>query len=252
MAAPSDNFLYNLEQYFLNGFRLKTMGMSADQKLRAMIVSDAYAKYRQNEDQSLKELVRRSAVLVYDVVVRQAASDDMAATIVRQCRLHEGSQRSAFELRNDVAALDHIIGLFSTDTFNADKVLYQNSARWLIEFGKKTGNEKAVKSGMDAVAHINNDFQKGDEIAEQIASAERVFTSDVSTLIPDRENYSDEEREKINSRWGKFGVNVTDYKQAPDGSFVPDAETQFEREDAERERMKDNFERLNDRLGYGE
>lgn len=250
MAAPSDNFLFTLEQYFLHGFRLKTMGMSADQKLRTMIVSDAYAKYRQNEDQPLKELVRRSSVLVYDIVVRQAPTDETAAAIVKQCHLHEGSRRSAFELRNDVAALDHIIGLFSTDTFNADKVLYQNSARWLIEFGKNTGDPKSVKSGMDAVAHINNDFQKGDEIADQIASAERVITSDVSTVIPDRENYTDEERERINSRWSKFGVQVVDAEPNKDGVYETHFESTAERQEAERERLKDGFERLEDRLGY--
>lgn len=251
MAAPSDNYLFSLKEYFLHGYRLKTMGMAADQKLRTMIVSDAYAKYRQNEDQPLKELVRRSAVLVYDIVVRQAAAgDEVAAAIVRQCHLHEGSKRSAFELRNDVAALDHIIGLFSTDTFNADKVLYQNGARWLIEFGKRTGNDRAVTSGLDRVAKINNDFQKGDEIAENIASVERTITSDVSVLIPDRENYSDEEREKINSRWSKFGAVVVNDRPDADGVYDTHPESTYEREEAERERMKDNFERLNDRLGY--
>ena len=251
MAAPSDNFLFTLEQYFLHGYRLKTMGMSADQKLRTMIVSDAYAKYRQNEDQPLKELVRRSAVLVYDIVVRQAAAgDEVAQAIVRQCHLHEGSKRSAFEMRNDVAALDHIIGLFSTDTFNADKALYQNSARWLIEFGKKTGDPKSVKSGMDAVAHINNEFQKGDEIASTIASAEIGLSGDVSLVIKDRENYTDDEREKIMQQWSKFGAKPVDLTPNADGVYEAHPESTYEREEADRERMKDGFERLNDRLGY--
>lgn len=258
MAKISDNYLYVLEQYMVKGFKLKSMSMSAEQKLRTMIVSQAYAMYLQNEDADLSDLVRRASVLVYDNICQTRESHPMSAEIAAACHITDGKKRTHIEMANDVKALDHIIGLFSSDTFNADKRAYRNSARWLIEYGKKTGNDRAVASGADRLANINNNFQKGDEIAEQIASAERVITSDVSVIIPGRENLTDEERESLNKRFGAVG-GVVDMKQNADGVFVspdeyntPRYEGDYEREEAERDRLKDNFDHLNDRMGYGD
>lgn len=247
MATVSDNYLVRLEQYIMGGYRLRSSAMSIEQKLRTMIVSDAYSKWRQNEDAKIEDLLRRSAILVYDTLLRSQHTDPLAADIVRTCHITEGKKRTYGELHNDLKAFDHIVGIFSVDTFNADKVKYVNGSKWLIDHGMLTGNDRSVTSGLDRLSKIHNEFQKGDQIAENIANTERVITSDISVIIPGRENTSQEERDALNKRFGMVGI--VDMEPNEDGVYETRYESTAERREDEREKMKDGFEHLEDRLG---
>ena len=255
MSAISTEYLELLRQYIEGRWSLKLSGMTCSQRLRTMIVSDAYAKFRQNENVDPAELVRRSSILVYDTMLHVSASDAMAADICRVCKLTEGKKRSYGELKNDLLAFDKVVGMFSADTFNADKLLYRSSARWLIEFGKKTGNERAVKSGMDSLRDLDNGFVQADDIAGQLANTERPITNDVGVVVEGRVNLTPEEIEENKRRFGKT-IDLRNINMVPnqDGTFVPEAEriyeSPYERKQAEREALKDNFDHLNDRLGY--
>lgn len=242
MSNPiSDNYLVKLDKWMSRGGALRSVNMSEVQKLRTEIAYQAYQVWCQNKQIRPIELCRRIAMSTYEMLLRRAEIDPVAAERCKQLRITPGKQRTISELTNDVSTLDHIIATFTPSTANIERCKVEDASDWLIQNGMRTGDGRDVKNGADLKMKLYKDFDESKQGFGNLANTDIVISADVSVVKPGCENYTDEFKKKMAAQYGVSVKEVEDMYLNDEGQYesaptdAPPEDDYFERVEGEME-----------------
>ena len=232
MGRLSPQYIDLVERWLKGGLNISRIRMSPDQRLRAMIVYEAYQVWLTDKQIRAQDLIRSIAQREYAVILEKASGGDARAQeLVRVLRITPGKDRTITEISNDVALFDHLVGRFSVSTEHIERATVQDASDWLIREGMKNADSRAVKSGAEIKMQLNHNFEQRDNPAEQMPSMDIGITDDVSIIKRDRVNYTDEEKRRMARKYGLTDKQVTDLIQSPDGEWqIPDEQPEPEPE----------------------
>lgn len=205
-----EKYLSTVEKFIFSGCSLRHMNMTEEQKLRTMIVYEAYQIWITDKQIRPMDICRRISARIYSDMLSRAEKDPVYRDLCAKLGIRPGVPRDYSRLSNDVQTLDHIIGRFNTPTANIEKAKVIDASDWLIEEGMKSGNDRAVKNGADLKMKLNKDFDEQQQGFENLADTDINITADVSVVKPDRKNYTEEEKRALAKQFGLPEKEVED------------------------------------------
>lgn len=235
MAKVSDNYLELVDKYIFMGGEIRHMNMTEEQKLRTMITYEAYQVWIGNKQIKAMDLCRRISTRIYGDMLERAKHNEEYAALCERLGIRPGKPREYSKLSNDVATLDHIIGRFNNPAVNIEKHKVIDATDWLITEGMKNGYGSDVEKGIKWKMALHNNFDERQQGFENIADTDINITGDVSVVKADRENYSDEFKEKMMKKHGLTMREVEDLMMNDQG--------EYETAPVEEEDERDIFER---------
>lgn len=215
----SDNYLELVDKFIFKGIPLKHIAMTEPQKLRTMIVYEAYQVWLNNKQIKPMDVCRRISRRTYDDMLEKAKHNPEYAERCQRLKIYPGKDRPYNEIANDIATFDHIVGLLNTGTINIEKAKVVDASDWLIAEGMKNGNERSVTSGAKLKMDLYKGFDERQQGFENLADTDITITSDVSVVKPGRENYTDEEKEQFKKKWGLTSNEVEELIQNDRGEY---------------------------------
>lgn len=215
----SEKYLSIVEKFIFSGVSLKHMAMTEEQKLRTMIVYEAYQIWITNKQIRPMEICRRISARIYSDMLLRAERDPKYKELCEKLKIRPGVPRDYSRLANDVQTLDHIVGRFTAPTANIEKAKVVDASDWLIEEGMKSGNDRAVNNGANLKMKLNKDFDEQQQGFENLADTDINITADVSVVKPDRKNYTEEEKRAIAKKFGLSAKEVEDVIQNDEGVY---------------------------------
>ena len=229
MSALSPNYCNKVERWLLGGVPLERMNMRTDQRYRAALVTDVYRHWIENPSTSSpRKMLQNFARRDYAVLLRRATEGDPgdprtqeARELVEVLHITPSSVRSDNEISNDVALLNWLTGKLSTSKKHIHKAMFEANIEWLQEFGRETGTWQAVKQANQDLAKINNDFKEDEDPQESMAQTQINITGDVSIIKSDRQNLTDEERERLRKKYGLTPKELTQELEEINGIWQP-------------------------------
>ena len=219
MAKVSDKYLSVVDKFIFNGLSIKHVAMTEEQKLRTMIVYEAYQMWMTDKQIDPMDTCRRIASRIYGDMLMRAENDAHYAALCDKLNIRVGVPRDYDRLANDVYTFDHIVGRFHEPARNIEKAKVMDASDWLIREGMKSGNERSVKAGADIKMRIFKDFDEEKQGYDNIANTDINITGDVSVVKPDRQNYTDEEKREFAKRFGLPMREVEELVRNSDGVY---------------------------------
>ena len=219
MAKVSDKYLAVLDKFIFNGLSIKHVAMTEEQKLRTMIVYEAYQMWMTDKQIDPMDTCRRIASRIYGDMLMRADTDAHYAALCERLNIRVGVPRDYDRLANDVYTFDHIVGRFHEPARNIERAKVLDASDWLIREGMKSGNERSVKAGADLKMRLHNDFDEQQEGFDNLATTDINITGDVSVVKPDRQNYTDEQKRAFAKRFGLPEREVEELIRNADGVY---------------------------------
>lgn len=207
MGGLGDKTIQKIRTYALNHYSPKAIGISPKLELRIMIAEQMFQLYqssRVSSTRSPNKIVAEVSARVYQHILVNAQTDPHMAEIRDICGIQEGVRRSYVELANDVMAYEILRELWGVSTRNHAKAVYEEGAYNLIEMGKRQSDPRAIKSGIDALANLHDNFKDNEEDNINTASIEIEFTSDAQIVRKDAKNFSRSEIAEMKKKYGKY------------------------------------------------
>lgn len=207
----SDKYLQKVEQYvFAQGeVALERIAMQTEQRYRARLALEGYHVLLRQPTAEPRKLLMRIAARDYEELLKSAElGNEEAREYVTKMQIRRDPQtgcivpRTYSELTNDVALLNWLVGRFSTSQGNIHKAIYESNARWLSDFGRKTGSVSAIKEAQRNFEKLNNDFNGNDDPQSQMPNTDINITGDVGVVKEGQESLPDEEKEKYRKQFG--------------------------------------------------
>lgn len=214
-----EKYLSTVEKFIFSGCSLRHMNMTEEQKLRTMIVYEAYQIWITDKQIRPMDICRRISARIYSDMLSRAGKDPVYRDLCEKLGIRPGVPRDYGRLSNDVQTLDHIIGRFNAPTANIEKAKVIDASDWLIEEGMKSGNDRAVKNGADLKMKLNKDFDEQQQGFENLADTDINITADVSVVKPDRKNYTEEEKRALAKQFGLPEKEVEDLILNAEGMY---------------------------------
>lgn len=232
MGSLGQKAITKLESYCTNHISPKTLGMSPDMHVRVMIAESLFNAYQSKRvpiTRVPRDVVGHIAETIYRRILTLAATDPYMARLRDEVGIREDEQghivpRPYHMLTNDIEAYNVFRRMLGTNNVEHAKMVYEAGSYELIEIGMKSGNDRALASGLDRLAKYHNNFQESTEDHSNTASTERDFNSDAQLVRADATNYSRDEIEEMKKRYGAYmsSEQVEDLFQQADGSYAPD------------------------------
>lgn len=244
MPSLSSNYLTRVESWINGGTPLQQMHMSIAQKVRAQLCYEAYMIWLQNKQISPRELLTNIARRDYPQWLLMARDGmeghEFYRDIVNELKITDGTQRTISEIANDVYLLNWLIGQLDTSVEHIEKAKVIDASDTLIREGKKMGDMRAIGKGADLKMNLFHNFDGKNPAEEEMPPTQINITGDVSIIKSDCVNYTEEEKKKLQRKYGLSGKDVKELFEMEDGTFAPLPGA----EDAgiEKEEEKDIFE----------
>ena len=219
MAKVSDKYLSLVDKFIFGGLSIRHVAMNDEQKLRTMIVYEAYQVWMTNKQIRPTDLCRRIASRIYGDMLLRADTDATYAALCDKLDIRPGVPRRYDKLANDVETFDYLVGRFNAPTANIEKAKVIDASDWLIEEGMKNGNDRAVKNGVDIKMKLHRDFDEREQGYDNIANTDINITGDVSVVKPDRQNYTEEQKRAFAKRFGLPEREVEELIRNADGVY---------------------------------
>ena len=197
----SDNYLELVDKFIFSGVPVKDMHMTDEQKMRTMIVYEAYQVWLNNKQIKAMDLCRNIAARIYSDMLNKSMHDPSIAQLCERMKIRPGKCRDYSKLSNDVQTFDHIVGLLNRTAVHIERAKVEDASDWLISDGMSSHNANSVKSGADLKMKLNKDFDEKQQGFENIANTDVNITGDVSVVKQDVENYTDEEKRKFSKQF---------------------------------------------------
>ena len=227
MSQPSANYLDRVRRWIVGGIDLDRMNMRIEQKFRAQLCHEAYMFWLKDKTVRPSQLIRNIAQRHYALLLNQAKmGNDEARQYVDALHIVEGVPRTGNELANDIYVLNWMVRELSVSSMHIHKAMYEDNAYWLSRFGRNTGDWRAVAKANEQLEKINNGFNEEDNPEDQMPKVTGInITGDVSVIKPDRENLSDEEKERLRKKYGLTDKELTQQLEEIDGVWqAPETE----------------------------
>ena len=112
MAKVSDKYLSVVDKFIFNGLSIKHVAMNDEQKLRTMIVYEAYQMWMTDKQIDPMDTCRRIASRIYGDMLMRAENEAHYAALCDKLNIRVGVPRDYDRLANDVYTFDHIVGRF--------------------------------------------------------------------------------------------------------------------------------------------
>lgn len=219
MAKVSDKYLAVVDKFIFNGLSIKHVAMTEEQKLRTMIVYEAYQMWMTDKQIDPMDTCRRIASRIYGDMLMRADTDAHYASLCERLNIRVGVPRDYDRLANDVYTFDHIVGRFHEPARNIERAKVLDASDWLIREGMKSGNERSVKAGADLKMRLHKDFDEQQEGFDNLANTDINITGDVSVVKPDRQNYTEEQKRAFAKRFGLPEREVEELIRNADGVY---------------------------------
>ena len=232
MSQPSPAYCNKVERWILGGIPLEHMDMRPDQKFRAHLVTEVYQYWIASPSIDPRKMLQNFAARNYKFLLEQVKmGNDEAKEVVDALHITENSVRSANEISNDVFLLNYLVGKLSTSKKHIHRLMVEDNATWMQNFGRKTGTWQAVKQANQDWFKLEGDFKEEEDPAKNLdVSAGFDITDDVSVVKADRANYTPEEVAKYEKRFGISKKESAILMEEQDGVYVP-AEPDLEPEE---------------------
>lgn len=245
MSQPSANYLRRIEQWLMGGLSLERMNMSVVQRYRAKLVYEAYQVWMQDHMINPTDLLRRISAREYEQTLQRAKLGDAdSQQDVDALHIQEGVPRSISEISNDVYVLNWMVKRFNTSTRDIDRAKVTTSADWLMKQGMATRNDRAVSSGAKLLMELNQNFNEKENPADQMPATDINITGDVSIVKTDRVNLTDEQRKRLERKYGLTPKEVEEMREQENGTFVPVDED--DSDDDSTDELSEHFEEKED------
>lgn len=232
MGRPvSEKYLETLGKFVLNGLPLKNAAMTAQQKMRTLIVYEAYQVFVRNRQVKPVTLCRNIAHRLYDTYLQKAETDEEAAEMCRACGIAPGKKRDFCSLSSDVQALNYIVNMLENPTPAIERAKVEDASDWLVREGMKMGNANSVAKGAELKMRLYNDFDEKEQEFDKTAQSDINISGDVSIIKADRQNFSIEEKKKLAKRFGGNIQEVEDLIQKSNGEYETAPMETLEEED---------------------
>lgn len=220
MGRPvSDKYLDRLGKFILGGYPIQDAAMTPPQKLRTMIVYEAYQVFVMNKQIRPVILCRNIARRIYDTYLEKAKNDADALEFCRACGISIGKKRDFCSLTCDVQALNYIVGLLDNPLPAIERAKTVDASDWLITEGKKMGNANSVAKGAELKMRLHKDFDEKEQDFDKTAQSDINISGDVSIIKSDRQNYSLEEKKKLAKRFGGSIQEIEDLIESSNGEY---------------------------------
>ena len=219
MSTVSQAYLDKVDKFIFGGLSIKHVAMTDEQKLRTMIVYEAYQVWVNNKQIRPHDLCRRIAARIYGDMLLRAESDAYYSALCDKLGIRPGVVRDYSRISNDVDTFNHLVGMLNNPTANIEKAKVLDASDWLIEEGMKSGNDRAVKNGADLKMRLFKDFDEQQQGYDNIANTDINITGDVSVVKPDRQNYTDEQKREFAKRFGLPEREVEELIRNADGVY---------------------------------
>lgn len=219
MAKVSDKYLAVVDKFIFNGLSIKHVAMTEEQKLRTMIVYEAYQMWMTDKQIDPMDTCRRISSRIYGDMLMRADTDAHYASLCERLNIRVGVPRDYDRLANDVYTFDHIVGRFHEPARNIERAKVLDASDWLIREGMKSGNERSVKAGADLKMRLHKDFDEQQEGFDNLANTDINITGDVSVVKPDRQNYTEEQKRAFAKRFGLPEREVEELIRNADGVY---------------------------------
>lgn len=219
MAKVSDKYLSVVDKFIFNGLSIKHVAMTEKQKLRTMIVYEAYQMWMTDKQIDPMETCRRIASRIYGDMLMRAENDAHYAALCDKLNIRVGVPRDYDRLANDVYTFDHIVGRFHEPARNIERAKVLDASDWLIREGMKSGNERSVKAGADLKMRLHKDFDNKEEGLDEKMNMDINITGDVSVVKPDRTNYTEQQKREFAKRFGLPEKEVEDLIRNSEGVY---------------------------------
>ena len=232
MGTLGTKTIDKLEKYALHHFNPVTMGFSPEMQVRIMIAEqmfNAYESKRIPMTRLPRKVVGTVAETVYRRILTLSQTDPHMAELAQAVGIREDAHghlvpRPYTQLSNDIEAYEVFRRMWGISTTMAHaKAVYEEGAMDLIEMGTRNSNGRDLKSGLDALANLHNNFQEQQEDNANTAATDRDFISDVTLIRPGAENVSMDDIEAYKKKYGAFVEgNIEELIQQDDGTYAPD------------------------------
>lgn len=235
MSQLTENTLQRIDKWLTLGTSIEGTFPKLDQRYRMQICTEFYKRWTQNKDIDPRTTCRNIARRDYELFFNQAAQGNAESqAMIKALGItldDEGNirPRTVTELNNDVQVCNHLIRFFSTDEGPRHKQMFLSGAEWLIRSGKQQNNDRAVSKGMDALAKVYGDFQEDVDATDQMPDMSHIsITQDVSIVKRDRINYTDEEKRKMQRKYGLTNKDMQDIEEEALFQEKPEVPDYFE------------------------
>ena len=198
---------------------LKNAAMTAQQKMRTLIVYEAYQVFVRNRQVKPVTLCRNIAHRLYDTYLQKAETDEEAAEMCRACNIAPGKKRDFCSLSSDVQALNYIVNMLENPTPAIERAKVEDASDWLVREGMKMGNANSVAKGAELKMRLYKDFDEKEQEFDKTAQSDINISGDVSIIKADRQNFSIEEKRKLAKRFGGNIQEVEDLIQKSNGEY---------------------------------
>ena len=223
MSQPSQNYCLKVERWMLGGIPLKNIHMRPDQKFRALLVSEVYQHWIATPSIEPRKMLQNFAARNYALLLKQASlGNEEAKEMIEAMKITETSVRSANELSNDIFLLNYLVGKLSTSKKHIHRLMVEDNATWMQNFGKETGTWQAVKQANQDWFRLEGDFKEEEDPAKNLdVAAGFDITDDVSVVKADRANYTPEEIARYERKYGITKKESAILMEEQDGVYVP-------------------------------
>lgn len=200
---------------------MKVMNMTVAQKVRTRIAIKSYYYWQQNRLVSLPDLIRQTADDEYREILTHARLGDAdCQEEVETLNIRNGIPRSPTELANDLYVLNYLCDTLEVDTRSLDKAKVKAAADKLLKIGADTRNDRAIGKGIDTYMRLYKDFNEKEDPSEQMPSTDINITGDVTVIDSSRANISDDERKRLERRYGVTEREVQELREQEDGTYA--------------------------------
>lgn len=249
MSQLTENTLQRIDKWLTLGTSIEGTFPKLDQRYRMQICTEFYKRWTQNKDIDPRTTCRNIARRDYELFFNQAAQGNAESqAMIKALGItldDEGNirPRTVTELNNDVQVCNHLISFFSIDESPRHKQVFLSGAEWLIRSGKQQNNDRAVSKGMDSLAKVYGNFQADVDAAAQMPDMSHLsITQDVSIVKRDRINYTDEEKRKMQRKYGLTNKDMQDIEEEALFQEKPEVPDYFEYMEEAEEKTAEEME----------
>lgn len=220
MSRSPERYLTVLEKHLLNSIPLRHCDMTAREKVRTMIITEAYHLWLANKQIDLRKTLTLIAERLYDSLLQLSATDGEAYKLANAVGIFRQQGRGHSAIAQDMAALNHIIGFLDTPAVHIERAKVADSSDWLIREGMKRGDARSVKAGAAIKMQLHKNFDEDALSVDNLASTNINITGDVSVVKADQINYSDDEKRMLAKKYGLSTLEVEELVQRADGVYA--------------------------------
>lgn len=223
MSKPSPEYLQKFETYYSHDITLDNANMTTAQKFRTRIVIEAYQFWLNDKDIRAQQLMTRLAQHEYEILLHNAKSgNEVAQMYVNDLNIRDGVPRSVNEIYNDVFVLNWFIKRYTADTKALDKARDKEAISWAIIEGKKRGETNSVLKGAQLSMALNGNYEEKENAYDQMPNMNITVTGDISVIHSGQNNYTEEEKKRLNKKFGLTEKDIQEFKENENGIMEAD------------------------------